>query len=54
VSEFLFEMCVTYLDLSFVGSWFQGETVIAKIENVIGVIEGEEEPDRYIFNSEWQ
>lgn len=35
-------------------SWFQGETVIAQIENVIGVIEGEEEPDRYIINSEWK
>ena len=26
--------------------WFQGKTVIAEIENVIGVIEGEQEPDR--------
>ncbi|KAG7609802.1 Peptidase M28 [Arabidopsis suecica] len=32
------------LNLSYIG-----ETVIAKIENVIGVIEGEEEPDRYVI-----
>ncbi|KFK26210.1 peptidase m28 family protein [Arabis alpina] len=32
------------LNLSYVG-----ETVIAKIENVIGVIQGEEEPDRYVI-----
>ncbi|KAG2300097.1 hypothetical protein Bca52824_036569 [Brassica carinata] len=32
------------LNLSYVG-----KTVIAKIENVIGVIEGEEEPDRYVI-----
>ncbi|XP_010493051.1 PREDICTED: probable glutamate carboxypeptidase 2 isoform X1 [Camelina sativa] len=28
---------------------YTGETVIAKIENVIGVIQGEEEPDRYVI-----
>ncbi|CAN6993305.1 unnamed protein product [Brassica oleracea var. botrytis] len=32
------------LNLSYIG-----ETVIARIENVIGVIEGEEEPDRYVI-----
>ncbi|KAF8080763.1 hypothetical protein N665_0923s0003 [Sinapis alba] len=32
------------LDLSYIG-----KTVIAQIENVIGVIEGEEEPDRYVI-----
>lgn len=32
------------LNLSYVG-----KTVIAEIENVIGVIEGEEEPDRYVI-----
>uniref|UniRef100_A0A1J3JDE9 glutamate carboxypeptidase II n=1 Tax=Noccaea caerulescens TaxID=107243 RepID=A0A1J3JDE9_NOCCA len=32
------------LNLSYIG-----ETVIAEIENVIGVIEGEEEPDRYVI-----
>ncbi|XP_010420791.1 PREDICTED: probable glutamate carboxypeptidase 2 [Camelina sativa] len=28
---------------------YTGETVIAKIENVIGVVQGEEEPDRYVI-----
>ena len=30
---------------------FQGEQVIEKIENVIGVIEGAEEPDRYVVRT---
>lgn len=28
--------------------WFQGEQTLTKIENVIGVIEGVEEPDRCV------
>ena len=28
---------------------FQGKQVIEEIQNVIGVIEGVEEPDRYVF-----
>lgn len=30
-----------------IGVYFQGEKVIRTIQNVIGLIEGEEEPDRY-------